>query len=133
VPAGHVQFAHRLVDAGVHVVHGHSSQHPRPIEVYRNRLSCTAAATSSTTTRASRATRHTARPSGSCTRRTLRRDTGELVELRMVPIRIRRIRLERAAREEARWLRRLLRAISGASGGRIAEDVDGTLALPTEL
>jgi poly-gamma-glutamate synthesis protein (capsule biosynthesis protein) len=32
------RFAHRLVDAGVHVVHGHSSHHPRPVEVYRDRL-----------------------------------------------------------------------------------------------
>jgi poly-gamma-glutamate synthesis protein (capsule biosynthesis protein) len=31
-------FAHRLVDsAGVNVVHGHSSHHPKGIEVYRSR------------------------------------------------------------------------------------------------
>jgi poly-gamma-glutamate synthesis protein (capsule biosynthesis protein) len=34
----HVRFAHSLVDGGVDVVHGHSSHHPRPIEVYRDRL-----------------------------------------------------------------------------------------------
>ena len=33
-----VRFAHRLVDAGVDVVHGHSSHHPRPLEVYAGRL-----------------------------------------------------------------------------------------------
>lgn len=33
-----VRFAHRLVDGGVDVVHGHSSHHPRPVEVYRDRL-----------------------------------------------------------------------------------------------
>jgi poly-gamma-glutamate synthesis protein (capsule biosynthesis protein) len=38
VPAEHVRFAHRLIDSGVDIVHGHSSHHPRPIEVYRNRL-----------------------------------------------------------------------------------------------
>lgn len=33
------QLAHRLIDWGVaDVVHGHSSHHPRPIEVYRDRL-----------------------------------------------------------------------------------------------
>ena len=31
-------FAHALIDAGVDVVHGHSSHHPRPIEIYRGRL-----------------------------------------------------------------------------------------------
>lgn len=33
------RFAHALIDSGEAVlVHGHSSHHPRPIEVYRNRL-----------------------------------------------------------------------------------------------
>jgi poly-gamma-glutamate synthesis protein (capsule biosynthesis protein) len=39
VPSQQRELAHRLVDvAGVDVVHGHSSHHPRPIEVYRGRL-----------------------------------------------------------------------------------------------
>lgn len=29
-----IQFAHRLVDAGVHIVHGHSSHHVKALEVY---------------------------------------------------------------------------------------------------
>jgi poly-gamma-glutamate capsule biosynthesis protein CapA/YwtB (metallophosphatase superfamily) len=33
-----IRFAHRIIDAGVDVVHGHSSHHPRPIEVYRGKL-----------------------------------------------------------------------------------------------
>ena len=32
------RFAHRLIDAGIDVVYGHSSHHPRPIEVYRGKL-----------------------------------------------------------------------------------------------
>mmetsp|Transcript_35732 Transcript_35732/g.114319 ORF Transcript_35732/g.114319 Transcript_35732/m.114319 type:complete len:383 (-) Transcript_35732:681-1829(-) len=31
-------FAHALVDAGVDIVYGHSSHHPRPVEVYRQKL-----------------------------------------------------------------------------------------------
>jgi poly-gamma-glutamate synthesis protein (capsule biosynthesis protein) len=38
VPDVPSRFAHRLVDGGVDLVHGHSSHHPRPIEVYRCRL-----------------------------------------------------------------------------------------------
>src|SRR5262249_61610688 len=33
-----VAFAHRLIDGGIGLVHGHSSHHPRPIEGYRGRL-----------------------------------------------------------------------------------------------
>ncbi|HLQ21709.1 MAG TPA: CapA family protein [Gemmatimonadales bacterium] len=38
VPAEQVRFARWLVEGGVDLVHGHSSHHPRPIEVYRDRL-----------------------------------------------------------------------------------------------
>jgi poly-gamma-glutamate capsule biosynthesis protein CapA/YwtB (metallophosphatase superfamily) len=39
VPEAHRRFAHALIDSGqVSIVHGHSSHHPRPIEVYRDRL-----------------------------------------------------------------------------------------------
>lgn len=39
VPEEQQRFAHRLIDWGVaDLVHGHSSHHPRPIEVYRDKL-----------------------------------------------------------------------------------------------
>lgn len=39
VPTAHRRFAHALIDSGqVSVIHGHSSHHPRPMEVYRGRL-----------------------------------------------------------------------------------------------
>src|SRR3981081_1927938 len=39
IPQEHIRFAHRLIDeAGVSIVHGHSSHHPIATEVYRNRL-----------------------------------------------------------------------------------------------
>ena len=38
IPSAHRRFAHALIDrAGIDVVHGHSSHHPKAIEVYRNR------------------------------------------------------------------------------------------------
>jgi poly-gamma-glutamate synthesis protein (capsule biosynthesis protein) len=38
VEAGQVRFARRLIDGGAGPIHGHSSHHPRPVEVYRGRL-----------------------------------------------------------------------------------------------
>lgn len=38
LPAAHREFAHRLMDLGAaDIVHGHSSHHPLPIEVYRGK------------------------------------------------------------------------------------------------
>lgn len=34
IPDEHIRFAHALIDGGVDVVHGHSSHHPRPLEIY---------------------------------------------------------------------------------------------------
>lgn len=45
VPDEHVDFAHALVDAGVDVVHGHSSHHPGRSSGTGGGWSCTAAAT----------------------------------------------------------------------------------------
>jgi len=39
IPDEQVRFAHALIDeAGIDVIHGHSSHHPRPIEVYKDKL-----------------------------------------------------------------------------------------------
>jgi poly-gamma-glutamate capsule biosynthesis protein CapA/YwtB (metallophosphatase superfamily) len=38
VPESFVRVARSLIDAGISVVHGHSSNHIRPVEVYGNRL-----------------------------------------------------------------------------------------------
>ena len=38
MPPSHRDFAHRLIDLGAaDIVHGHSSHHPLPIEVYRGK------------------------------------------------------------------------------------------------
>ncbi|HWP44201.1 MAG TPA: CapA family protein, partial [Blastocatellia bacterium] len=38
IPEEQISFAHRLIDEGVSIVHGHSSHHVKAIEVYRERL-----------------------------------------------------------------------------------------------
>jgi len=38
VPADQRRFAHRLIDSGADLVYGHSSHHPRPIEIYHDKL-----------------------------------------------------------------------------------------------
>ncbi|MDM4719094.1 CapA family protein [Micromonospora sp. WMMA1363] len=104
VPAEHVAFAHRLVDAGVDLVHGHSSHHPRPMEVYRDRLvlyGCGDLVDDYEGIGGHEEYRPELRllwlP-------TLDRATGRLRGLRAAPVRMRRLRLERAGPADARWL-----------------------------
>jgi poly-gamma-glutamate synthesis protein (capsule biosynthesis protein) len=56
--------------------------------------------------------------------------TGNLVELRMAPMRIRRMRLTRASPAEAEWLRDRLTTISEAFGSRVRRS-EGDLLLLT--
>ncbi|MFG3691284.1 CapA family protein [Micromonospora sp. NPDC047740] len=129
VPDEHVRFAHTLVDAGVHVVHGHSSHHPRPIERYRGRLvlyGCGDLIDDYEGIGGQESYRPELRllhlP-------TLDAETGELRRLRLVPVRMRRMRLQRAAPEEARWLADLLDGLGTAYRTRFNLGDDGLITL----
>jgi poly-gamma-glutamate synthesis protein (capsule biosynthesis protein) len=124
-----VRFAHGLVDEGVDVVHGHSSHHPRPVEVYRGRLilyGCGDLINDYEGIGGNEAFRGDL---ALLYLPTLRPGSGELVELRMAPVRIRRMRLEHASPPDGRWLRDVLASISGPSASEIAVDDDGMLVL----
>jgi poly-gamma-glutamate capsule biosynthesis protein CapA/YwtB (metallophosphatase superfamily) len=129
VATDQVRFAHRLVDAGVHMVHGHSSHHPRPIEVYRGRLilyGCGDLVDDYEGIGGHDQYRHDLRllylPR-------LNPISGELVELRMAPLQARQMRLHRASRRDAVWLRAVLEKVSRRFGSRIDLGSDGMLRL----
>lgn len=129
VPAAHVRFAHELIDAGVDLVHGHSSHHPRPIEVYRRRLILYGCGdlvndyegiTGNESFKGDLALMYLA---------FLSPGTGELVGLRMIPVRVRRMRLERASQDEARWLAEILNWAGEGFRRRVKLERDMTLVL----
>lgn len=112
VPREQIRFARALVDGGVHVVHGHSSHHPRPVEVYHDRLilyGCGDFIDDYEGISGYEEYRDDLRvvylPS-------VEADTGRLTELRMVTLRARRMRLEPATEEDRAWLRATLGRIS---------------------
>ncbi len=123
-----MRFAHRLVDAGVDVFHGHSSHHVRPIEVYRGRLVLYGCGdfiddyegiAGSEAYRSDLVLAYVA---------TIDPAHGEIERLRMLPFRIRNMRLARAAPDEAGWLADTLNRISGG-GSRFDLSGDGALTL----
>jgi poly-gamma-glutamate synthesis protein (capsule biosynthesis protein) len=127
--ADQVRFAHRLVEAGVDLVHGHSSHHPRPVEVYRGRLVLYGCGdlindyegiSGNEAFRGDLSLLYVA---------TVAPDSGELVAVDMVPVRIRRMRLEHASAVDARWLREVLSSISRPFASNIELHDDATLLL----
>jgi poly-gamma-glutamate capsule biosynthesis protein CapA/YwtB (metallophosphatase superfamily) len=124
-----VAFAHRLVDDGVDLVHGHSSHHPRPIEVYRGKLilyGCGDFIDDYEGIAGHREYRDDLRLLYFAS---LRRGTGELAELRMVPMQARKLRLHPAGEQDRRWLAATIGRISRPFGARVELAPDGALVL----
>jgi poly-gamma-glutamate capsule biosynthesis protein CapA/YwtB (metallophosphatase superfamily) len=126
VTRGQVRFAHALIDRGVDLVHGHSSHHPRPVEVYRDRLilyGCGDLVNDYEGITGHEEYRHDLRPLYLAS---LEAD-GALEELRVVPMQARRLRLVRTSREDARWLRATLDRVSRPFGARVELGPDAEL------
>jgi poly-gamma-glutamate capsule biosynthesis protein CapA/YwtB (metallophosphatase superfamily) len=131
VTRAETHFAHALIDAGVDIVHGHSSHHPRPLEVYGDRLVLYGCGdlvddyegiTGNESYRDDLRVLYLAR---------VEADTGRLAALTMVPLQARRMRLERATAEDTAWLRAVLDEHSRPFGTRVGAGPDGTLtAMP---
>ncbi|NEW41065.1 CapA family protein [Nocardia cyriacigeorgica] len=109
------EFAHRLIQAGVDIVHGHSAHHPRPIEVYRGKpilYGCGDVIDDY---------------EGIGGHETYRPDLRLLylvtvdgeTTVRMLPLCVRRMRLQRAGTTQTRWLRDRLDDISARYGTRV--------------
>ncbi|PZG21268.1 hypothetical protein C1I95_07855 [Micromonospora craterilacus] len=125
-----VAFAHRLIDGGVHVVHGHSSHHPRPVEIYRGRLvlyGCGDLIDDYEGIEGYESYRPELRLAYLAT---LDADGGALRRLRMVPMRMRRMRLEHAAPPDVGWLADVVGEVSRPFGTRIVTDGSDLRAEP---
>jgi len=128
IPREHVRFAHWLVDGGVDIVHGHSSHHPRPIEVYRKRLILYGCGDfindyegieGYEQYRDDLVLMYFARLAA----------TGELAALEMTPMQIRKMKLNKPADADARWLHDTLDRVCAPYGTHVELAPDGTLIL----
>jgi poly-gamma-glutamate synthesis protein (capsule biosynthesis protein) len=124
------KFARRLIDeAGIDVVHGHSSHHPKAIEVYRNRLILYGCGDfvndyegidGYATFRDDLAIMYLP---------TIRAPDGNLTALSMVPFVIRKFRLNRASPTDAAWLQETLNREGRKFGTHVQLHADCSLTL----
>jgi poly-gamma-glutamate synthesis protein (capsule biosynthesis protein) len=129
IPDEQVLFAHRLVEGGVDIIHGHSSHHVKAFEVYRGRLILYGCGDFLTDYE------------GISGHEWFRGDLalmylvqvdpqqGRLVEARLVPFQSRRFRLERAAATDRMWLCDLLNTLGARFGTRVEADEDHGMVL----
>jgi poly-gamma-glutamate capsule biosynthesis protein CapA/YwtB (metallophosphatase superfamily) len=129
VPRDQQRFAHRLVDAGVHVVHGHSSHHARPVEVYRGGLvlyGCGDLVNDYEGIGGYERFRDDLRPLYLAH---LRPGSGALESLTIVVFHARQMRLCRSTSEDAAWLAETLTDASGGFGSSFTATDGGLLEL----
>jgi poly-gamma-glutamate capsule biosynthesis protein CapA/YwtB (metallophosphatase superfamily) len=116
IPREQRDFARALIDCGsVDVVHGHSSHHAKGLEVYRERLILYGCGDFLNDYEG--ITGHERYRGDLALMYFVTLDsTGQLLELRMVPLEIRRLSLERAPRADAAWLKAILERESSLDG-----------------
>ena len=120
-------FAHRLIDAGIDIIHGHSSHHPRPIEIYRGKpilYGCGDVIDDYEGIAGHESFRGDLRLLYLISTDP---DSGELISLRMIPLRVRRMQLERASQADAEWLRATIEHTSRRFEIRVASRPDDLL------
>jgi len=130
VPPAQRRFARRLVEtAGIDVVFGHSSHHPKGIEFHRGKpilhgcgdfLDDYEGISGYEGYRGDLVLLYAV---------SFAAETGALATLRMAPFRIERFSLVRAAPEEAEWLTAVLARESAPFGVAIERDADGFIAV----
>jgi poly-gamma-glutamate capsule biosynthesis protein CapA/YwtB (metallophosphatase superfamily) len=124
-----VRFAHQLIDGGISLIHGHSSHHPRPAEVYRGRLILYGCGDCIDDYEGIGGYEEYRDDLRLLYLASLTPGTGTLQALRMVPMRARKMRLQRASAVDSRWLAETLNRISRGFGSQIELQPDGTLRL----
>lgn len=129
VSTNQIRFARALADGGVDVVHGHSSHHPRPIEVYHNKLilyGCGDFIDDYEGISGYREYRDDLRLMYFVS---VRPQSGELATTRMIAMQARRMGLWHASDQDSHWLRDVLDRISTQFGVRLELEPDGALVL----
>jgi poly-gamma-glutamate synthesis protein (capsule biosynthesis protein) len=125
-----IAFAHALIDqAGVDIIHGHSSHHAKAIEIYHGRLilyGCGDFLNDYEGIGGHEAYRDDLPlmylP-------TIDAGSGKLLGLAMTPLRIRQFRLHRAPEPDTRWLSDMLNREGRRFGTATRLEPDGTLSL----
>jgi len=108
VPSKQIAFARRLIEEGVAIVHAHSSHHVKAIEVFKDRLILYGCGDFLTDYEG--ISGYEEFRSGLALMYFVELDsqTGQLVSARLVPVQMRRFRVERVSPADARWLCDLL-------------------------
>jgi len=124
-----IVFAHTLIDNGVALVQGHSSHHAKGIEVYKGRLILYGCGDFLTDYEGISGYEKFRGDLALMYLVGLEPPSGILISLRMVPMQMRRFRLEHASAADTRWLCDLLNELGARFGTRTCLNEENNLIL----
>ena len=124
------RFAHALIDdAGVDILHGHSSHHVKAIEIYRDRLILYGCGDFLNDYEGIRGYEEFRADLSLMYFATINSANGKLIRMEMTPTRIRRFKINRVTGADAAWLMDTLNREGASFGTRVNMDGDNRLAL----
>jgi poly-gamma-glutamate synthesis protein (capsule biosynthesis protein) len=129
IPEEQINFAHRLIDEGVSIVHGHSSHHVKAIEVYKERLILYGCGDFLTDYEGISGYEEFRGDLALMSLVKIDAQQGRLMEMRMIPMRLRRFRLNHASADDAQWLHDLLNHLCAPFGAQTKLENDHSLTL----
>ena len=129
IPREQIVFAHRLIEEGVAIVHGHSSHHVKAIEVFKSRLILYGCGDFITDYEGISGYEAFRGDLALMYLVELESTTGEVINARLVPMQMRRFRLERASAADAKWMCDLLNQLGKPFCTASKLEQDGSLML----
>jgi poly-gamma-glutamate capsule biosynthesis protein CapA/YwtB (metallophosphatase superfamily) len=130
IPPDQMRFAHALVEkAPVSIVHGHSSHHPKAIEVHHNRLILYGCGDFLNDYEGIRGYEQFRDDLSLMYVADISVASADLAALEIVPLQIRQFRLIRPSSQDIDWLRQMLDRESEKFGAHVALTSDARLAL----
>ena len=125
-----IDFAHQLIDdAGVDIIHGHSSHHVKGIEVYQDRLILYGSGDFLNDYEGIGGYEHYKDDLGLMYFASINPSTGKLVQLQMIPTQIKHFKVNRTSRDDALWLANILNREGKKFGTHVKWSRDNVLTL----
>lgn len=130
VPKKHRQFAHSIIDeTGVDLIYGHSSHHPKGVEVYNDKLIIYGAGDFINDYEGIGGHEEYRGELTLMYFPEIDLETGNLLSLKMIPMEIRNLQLKHVSRKDARWLQKTLNRESKDLGSGLRLEQDNSLWL----
>ena len=133
IPREQIRFAHNLIDdAGVDVIHGHSSHHVKGIEVYKEKLIIYGAGDFLNDYEGISGYENFRDDLGLMYFVSVDPSTGKSVHVQMAPTQIKKFKVNRTSRLDSEWMRDTLNREGKKFGTRVELTEDNTLTLLRE-